>query len=77
MIDKSIRKLVCYGLEKELFTKRDEVYVTNRLLEILGLDEYDCSEDFSDVCLEKTLAELLFCSKQGPYRGQRGLPRPI
>ena len=59
MIDKSIRKLVCYGLEKELFTKRDEVYVTNRLLEILGLDEYDCSEDFSDVCLEETLAELL------------------
>ena len=59
MIDKSIRKLVCYGLEKGLFTKRDEVYVTNRLLEILGLDEYDCSEDFSDVCLEKTLAELL------------------
>ncbi len=59
MIDKSIRRLVCYGLEKELFTKRDEVYVTNRLLEILGLDEYDCSEDFSDVCLEKTLAELL------------------
>ena len=59
MIDKSIRRLVCYGLEKELFTKRDEVYVTNRLLEILELDEYDCSEDFSDVCLEKTLAELL------------------
>ena len=59
MIDKSIRKLVCYGLEKELFTKRDEVYVTNRLLEILGLDEYDCSEDFSDICLEETLAELL------------------
>ena len=59
MIDKSIRKLVCYGLEKELFTKRDEVYVTNRLLEILGLDEYDCSENFEDVCLEETLAELL------------------
>lgn len=59
MIDKSIRRLVCYGLEKGLFTKRDEVYVTNRLLEILELDEYDCSEDFSDVCLEKTLAELL------------------
>lgn len=59
MIDKSIRKLVCYGLEKGLFTKRDEVYVTNRLLEILELDEYDCSENFEDVCLEKTLAELL------------------
>ena len=48
MIDKSIRKLVCYGLEKGLFTKRDEVYVTNRLLEILGIDEYDCSENFED-----------------------------
>ena len=59
MIDKSIRKLVCYGLEKGLFTKRDEVYVTNRLLEILGIDEYDCSENFEDVCLEETLAELL------------------
>lgn len=59
MIDKSIRKLVCYGLEKGLFTKRDEVYVTNRLLEILGIDEYGCSENFSDVCLEETLAELL------------------
>ena len=59
MIDKSIRKLVCYGLEKGLFTKRDEVYVTNRLLEILELDEYDCSENFEDVCLEETLAELL------------------
>ena len=59
MIDESIRKLVCYGLEKELFTKRDEVYVTNRLLEILELDEYDCSENFEDVCLEETLAELL------------------
>ena len=59
MIDKSIRKLVCYGLEKGLFTKRDEVDVTNRRLEILELDEYDCSENFSDVCLEETLAELL------------------
>lgn len=59
MIDKSIRKLVCYGLEKGLFTRRDEVYVTNRLLEILGIDEYDCSENFEDVCLEETLAELL------------------
>ena len=46
MIDNSIRKLVCYGLEKELFTKRDEIYVTNRLLEILGLDSFSCDEDY-------------------------------
>lgn len=40
-IDRSIKKLVCYGLEKELFTGRDRIYVTNRILEILNLDEYD------------------------------------
>lgn len=59
MIDNSVRKLVCYGLEKGLFTARDEVYVTNRILEILGLDEFDCSEDFCVVDLEGTLKELL------------------
>ncbi len=59
MIDRSIKKLVCYGLEKELFTERDRIYVTNRILEILGLDEFDCDELFTDVNLEETLKELL------------------
>ena len=59
MIDKSIKKLVCYGLEKGLFSERDRIYVTNRILEILNLDEYDCEEEFTDVNLEETLKELL------------------
>ena len=59
MIDKSIKKLVCYGMEKGLFTERDRIYVTNRILEILNLDEYDCEEEFTDVNLEETLKELL------------------
>lgn len=59
MIDRSIKKLVCYGLEKELFTERDRIYVTNRILEILGLDEFDCDETFTNVNLEETLKELL------------------
>ena len=66
MIDRSIKKLVCYGLEKELFTERDRIYVTNRILEILGLDEFDCDEMFTDVNLEETLKELLdFAVKKG------------
>lgn len=66
MIDRSIKKLVCYGLEKELFTERDRIYVTNRILEILGLDEFDCDETFTDVNLEETLKELLdFAVKKG------------
>ena len=59
MIDRSIKKLVCYGLSCELFTKRDEIYVTNRLLEILELDSFECNEDFEDINLEETLKELL------------------
>lgn len=59
MIDKSIKKLVCYGLEKGLFSERDRIYVTNCILEILNLDEYDCDEEFTEVNLEETLKELL------------------
>ena len=59
MIDKSIKKLVCYGMEKGLFTERDRIYVTNRILEILNLDEYDCDEEFTNVNLRETLKELL------------------
>ena len=59
MIDKSIKKLICYGLKCGLFTKRDEIYVTNRILEILGIDCFDCEETFDDINLEETLKELL------------------
>ena len=59
MVDKSIRKLVCYGLEKELFTLRDEAFVTNRILEILKLDSFECEENFENINLEETLKELL------------------
>ena len=59
MIDTSIRKLICYGLSKGLFTKRDEAYVTNRILEILNLSGIESEENFEDVCLEETLKELL------------------
>ncbi len=59
MVNKSIKKLVCYGLSKNLFEKCDEIFITNRILEILKLDSFDCDEFFSDVDLESTLSELL------------------
>ena len=59
MIQESIKRLVCYGIEKGLVNKRDEIYVTNRILDILNIDEFECSENFSDVNLEETLKELL------------------
>ena len=59
MIDRSIKKLVSYGLQKNLLDKRDEIFVTNRILEILELDEFSCEEEFYNVNLEETLNELL------------------
>ncbi len=67
MINRSIKKLVCYGLEKWLVDKRDEVYVTNKILEILGLDSFECEESFNNINLEETLSELL------DYAIQKGL----
>ena len=53
-------------MEKGLLKKRDEIFVTNRILEILGLDSYECSRDYSDVNLEETLGELLdFACQKG------------
>ena len=66
MIEKSIKKLVCYGLAAGLFEKRDEVYITNRLIDALGLDSFDCDEQFENVDLESTLKEILdFAVEQG------------
>ena len=59
MIDQSIQKLVCYGLEHGFFPERDRIYVTNRLLEALGLDSFDNTETYTNVDLAETLAELI------------------
>ncbi|MBR4761092.1 MAG: UDP-glucose--hexose-1-phosphate uridylyltransferase [Clostridia bacterium] len=59
MIENSIRKLICYGLEKGLFTARDEVFVTNAVIEALGIDGIECNENYSDVDLGETLGEIL------------------
>lgn len=60
MINESVKKLVCYGLETGLIKDCDTVYVTNRILEALRLDEYDePQESFENVNLEETLKDLL------------------
>lgn len=39
-----IKRLINFGLDKGLICTEDEVYVRNRLLEILGLEEYEEAE---------------------------------
>lgn len=41
MINECINELVAYGLKKDLVDPADEVYVTNRLLELFRLTEHD------------------------------------
>ena len=56
----SISKLISYGLDCGLIEESDRIYTTNRLLEILRLDEYECpAEDPECESLEETLGELL------------------
>ena len=38
MIQNAIRRLVRYGLQTGLVEKEDEIYTTNRLIELFGLD---------------------------------------
>ena len=60
MIYKSIKKLVTYAVEKNLIDAEDKIYITNQLLQVLNLAEYDEPEEtYTDVNLEETLAEIL------------------
>lgn len=61
MIQQNIRKLVKYGLLTGLIEKEDEIYTTNRLLELFGLDELEEGGNVSMTVeeLEPVLKELL------------------
>ena len=56
----SISKLISYGLSCGLIEESDRIYTTNRLLEILQLDEYEYpAQELICESLEETLGELL------------------
>lgn len=59
MINKTIKKLVTYGLETGLIENEDAIYVTNQILEILKLDEYEePKEEYQSVNLEEVLESI-------------------
>lgn len=61
MISTSVKKLVKYALDNELIKKADEIYITNILLGILKVEDFDPEAEIpaEPVCLEKTLGEIL------------------
>ena len=48
MVYDSIKKLVAYGVNTGLVEPEDEIYVTNRILEVMELDEYEEPEEIED-----------------------------
>ena len=60
MLNKSIRKLVQYGIETGLLPECEKNYAVNLLLDVFHEEEYqEPEESFSGVDLEETLKELL------------------
>lgn len=61
MISTSVKKLVKYALDNDLIKKADKIYITNTLLDILNIEDFDPEAEIPQepVCLEKTLGEIL------------------
>ncbi len=59
MINCAIKDLVEYGVRNGLLTTEDKVYTVNRILEILGLDEYEEPDSVQNEELEDILKAVL------------------
>lgn len=59
MINQAIKNLTEYAISCNLITTEDRIYCVNRLLEILGLDEYEEPQTVTSTDLESILAEFL------------------
>ncbi len=67
MIEQAIKNLVEYAVKTDLITTEDRVYTANRILETLGLDEYNEPETVTSEDLEAILSDIL------SYAVQKGL----
>ncbi len=59
MIDNAIKSLVNYGITHKLISKEDEIYATNRILEVLNLEDYKENATATYTHLEEILEHLL------------------
>lgn len=58
MINRTIKQLVNYAVSKNLIEDCDRIYATNRIIEILGLDEYNDPKNVESEELENILSVL-------------------
>lgn len=68
MIEKTIKKLLDYAIKNQLLKEEDSIFVTNRILEVLQIDDYTpFAGEVSSCDLEEILKEFL------DYAAQKGL----
>ena len=68
MISKEIKKLVKYGIEKELLTECDAVYTINQIIYALGMDEFEDADISGEaIVLEDILKSI------NDYAVQKGI----
>lgn len=59
-MNESVKKLITYALDCGLIQQEDKVYMTNRILEIIGADEYEePAESYESIDLEAVLSDLM------------------
>lgn len=58
-INKEINKLIAYGLDRNMIEKEDEVYVRNRILALLHLEEYEKDNDFDKIVISDVIENIL------------------
>ena len=59
MINKEIKKLVLYGIQKELLKECDAVYTINQIISALGMDSYEDMDIFGEeIVLENILKNI-------------------
>lgn len=58
-MNESVKKLICYALSNNLIEEADKVYMTNKILEVIGADSYEEPEEtYESVDLSAVLSEL-------------------
>ncbi len=79
MVNEYIEKLIKYALDRELIASEDEVYATNCLISVLGIDEYiPTGKTYSEIDIEDTLANLLdYAAAKGIIDGDSIVERDL
>lgn len=59
-MNESVKKLITYALNCGLIEEADKVLMTNRILEVIGAEDYtEPEEDFENIDLEEVLSNLM------------------